>query len=231
MTLTGKPRQPKFWAKEAPNIGGLIVMTGGKGLLMLSVVVETRDRLIKHLEAVEPTFPVKDLGNGHHYCFIMPPGHPRRSDIRDPDVGVPYYFQLKDIHKGRDLAALNLFLRCLHIIERGSMSEQDKVVFMSEYLAVAGVEAEARQSAGKKPKKPRVRTALETDLIAARRTHPGETFDALLTGMQGTGRVSKFHSGQVDGGVIFWVDEDEIEQRTPRKTVARWFTKAGKTRT
>lgn len=229
MTYRQTPRKPKHWAAEAPDIAALISSMPWATDAVMAAVNQTLDYLIAHFESVEPELELITHDDGFVERFINPPGDPQRPDLKNPDFGIPYCLYFKDVYQGRDLTALHLFQRCLHIVERGNLTDKDRICFPLDFQAMAGLEAESQQRKAKKLGRRRSKTVFEIDLIEKRKNHPDDTLDELLTRLEGDDRVMPgWHTEDVEGGVVFWLDEDGTEKITPRKTVRRWFTKARK---
>ena len=196
--------------------------------MRLAVVAETQEHLIRHLEAIEKPFPVERKG-WRDVVFMHPPGHPERGDLRLPRLGMAYCAMVEERYAGRDHYAVKLFHRCLQILERGSLTSQDLVMFGVEYTGMAGVESLSRSLAASRKRVARTKPLLHQRLYEEHRQRPGEALDELLKRLQSKGVVTNFDVDSARAGRVQWVDEDG-RQETPRSTVRAWFTALNKLR-
>ncbi|QCB46629.1 hypothetical protein [Hydrogenophaga sp. PAMC20947] len=194
----------------------------------LAVVAETQEHLIRHLEAIEEPFPVESKG-WREVVFMHPPGHPERGDLRLPRLGMAYCAMVEERYTGRDHYAVKLFHRCLQILERGSLTPQDLVMFGVEYTGMAGVESLSRSLAGSRKREARPKPLLHQRLYAEHRQHPGEALDELLGHLLNKGVVTSFDVDSARCGRVQWEGQDGRHE-TPRSTVRGWFTAFNKLR-
>lgn len=197
-----------YWAD---NANALTTILTNPHINPIELVKKYRDQVLKYLESVEE--PTR---------HIHPLGHESRPDLTNPDYGVVYYLHFRKTYTGKKLNALYLYRRCLSIIERGELSDYDKVRLPMEMQSMAGIVSEQNSENGKNK---RVRTKFELNeaIDESVKNNPDEGFKKIMPKLEGDGLVTRWDADKVE-----WQDSNDDTNVTPANTVKDWIKKSKK---
>lgn len=135
---------------------------------------------------------------------------PTVEDLTDPDSGIPYALAInKSDHPERVKAAAYLLRMCLHVIERGESTENERIFIPLQLAALAGYVPDANRSAARKSRPVRSELdVLDRALDEAIRGNPDASWKEIATWLEGENVISEWNEKE-----IAYSDVDENSEK------------------
>lgn len=144
-------------------------------------------------------------------AYILNKIEPITFDLNNLDSAIPYalYFERKE-HSEKIRAAGNLLRMCLHIIDKGRLTDLDKSFLPMKLASLTGYDQSTKNA--EIPRKSR-KSLLETKAVETKKNHPGETYKEILNRLEYDNIVTHW-----DASEIHWLDLDNNERITKTTT-------------
>jgi len=149
-------------------------------------------------------------------AYVLQNREPVAYDLTSPDNGIPYALGfLSGDYPEKIKSAANLLRMCLHVIERGNVTELDRLHIPQLLAAISGYDNSSKNEGVKRT---RPQQELKLAAIEAKKNHPEDTFKNLLDGLEGDGWVIYW-----DAEEVRWKDSEGKPHITRTKTFQDWL--------